>query len=428
MEVARETRFSVHSAPKLSVADFVHLVIGEVGKERSSSLNHLANELGQSSNALISKQGLDKRFSEKSVNLVKSLFEKAMGMHASPSVPLAEGVLDRFGRVRIKDGTRFDLDPAHSGHFAGFGGKCCSSSGMCVQFEYDLKAQSILEVGLTAANVPDGKGSGTFSVDILPGDLILRDLGYFNLSAIGQIVEKGAYVVTKLNNMTKLYARSEDGSLQAFDYRKVLSGLQGGVCEIPVLVGETAKIPMRLIISRTGAEVRDKRVRRANKASRKKGCSTTDLYRLKAGYNFLLTNIGPEVSALDTYSLYRLRWQVELVFKNFKSVYGIHKVSRMKFERWMTLFYARLLVIAVDFKLFQYRQGREHVLGKALLSIQKAARTYMGHLDDLLQMVAQGRERIDELTELRMGRLDRGHRLEKKKNARGLEDILMLSI
>ena len=107
-----------------------------------------------------------------------------MGMHAFPVLPLGEGVLDRFGRIRIKDGTRFDLDPAHGGHFAGFGGKCSSSSGMCVQFEYDLKAQSILEVGLTPANVPDGKNSGTFTVDILPDDLILRDLGYFNLAAI----------------------------------------------------------------------------------------------------------------------------------------------------------------------------------------------------------------------------------------------------
>lgn len=422
--IARTTRFSIHSASKLSVVDFVRLVLGEVGKERNSSLNHLANVLGQSTGKVISKQGLDKRFSAKSVDLLRVLFEKAIGAQAFALYPLAEGLLDRFGRIRIKDGTRFDLDPAHEGHFPGFGGKCTSKSGMCVQFEYDLKSQSILEVGITSAKVPDRKNSDVFSVEVLPRDLVLRDLGYFSLDAIGKIIKANAYVVTKLNTSVKLHTRSEDGGFDAFDFQKVLPGLGGAISEMAVFVGGEAKIPMRLVITAVGVQVRDKRIRNANKEARKKGYKVSDLYKLKAGYNFLLTNIGGGISAIEICKLYRLRWQVELVFKNFKSVYGIHKAPKMKFERWMTLFYAKLLITALDFRLFSYKQKEQYLHEKALLSIQKVGKTLVAYLGDLLEMIGQDNERVNRLVGLRLGRLGRGHRLEKRKNRIGIEEIL----
>ncbi|WP_195655631.1 transposase [Bacteroides sp. 1001136B_160425_E2] len=59
-----------------------------------------------------------------------------------------------------------------------------------------------------------------------------------------------------------------------------------------------------------------------------------------------MTNVPSYIlSAKDIQDLYHIRWQIELIFKQWKSTYGIHRISTMKVYRFLCMFYAKLILI-----------------------------------------------------------------------------------
>jgi len=84
----------------------------------------------------LSKQGLDNRFSSKSVDFSKKLLEDAIHNQVLDSLSCDTSQL--FNRVLIKDSTRFDLNESLKEKFPGFGGDA-SKAGASIQFEFDLK-------------------------------------------------------------------------------------------------------------------------------------------------------------------------------------------------------------------------------------------------------------------------------------------------
>ncbi|WP_412675036.1 transposase [Bacillus mycoides] len=60
--------------------------------------------------------------------------------------------------------------------------------------------------------------------------------------------------------------------------------------------------------------------------------------------NLLVTNAPSEIlPATEVYAFYSLRWQVEIVFKTWKSIFSIHVNKRMKLERFQCHLYGQLL-------------------------------------------------------------------------------------
>jgi hypothetical protein len=60
--------------------------------------------------------------------------------------------------------------------------------------------------------------------------------------------------------------------------------------------------------------------------------------------NLLVTNAPSEIlPATEVYAFYSLRWQVEIVFKTWKSIFSIHVNKRMKLERFQCHLYGQFL-------------------------------------------------------------------------------------
>ncbi|WP_412760850.1 transposase, partial [Pallidibacillus thermolactis] len=45
----------------------------------------------------------------------------------------------------------------------------------------------------------------------------------------------------------------------------------------------------------------------------------------------------------DVFSIYSLRWQIEILFKTWKSLFGIHEVKNIKKERFECHLYGTLI-------------------------------------------------------------------------------------
>jgi Transposase DDE domain. len=76
-----------------------------------------------------------------------------------------------------------------------------------------------------------------------------------------------------------------------------------------------------------------RRIRKATKknASKTKSKTLSKEYKSRAGLNLFITNSADSIITLDNaWKIYKLRWQIELIFKIWKSICKIDKVKRLK--------------------------------------------------------------------------------------------------
>ena len=122
------------------------------------------------------------------------------------------------------------------------------------------------------------------------------------------------------------------------------------------------RIPIRLIVYRLPSDVYRKRQKAAIKAAKRKGRGISLSYLKFLKYTFFITNVPAALWSMEVVgTIYRLRWQVELVFKNWKSLFQINVLKGTRPERILCLIYGRLIVILVVQRLL------------ALASVQAAA-------------------------------------------------------
>lgn len=118
-----------------------------------------------------------------------------------------------------------------------------------------------------------------------------------------------------------------------------------------VYLGKKQQIPLRLVIEKLPEEVKNKRLQKlknqqANQSKQKKAYQTSELKKLLCGYNLFLTNVSQEVLTLSQIAqFYRLRWQIELLFKIWKSLLTIDKMGKMSMFRFECYLYGKLMAI-----------------------------------------------------------------------------------
>ncbi len=120
-------------------------------------------------------------------------------------------------------------------------------------------------------------------------------------------------------------------------------------------IGKKGKISQYVLIAyRLPQEVVSERRRKARKSAQKKGRTPTKDYMAWLGFSFFITNVPDDIwTAEIPGTIYRIRWQIELIFKNWKSLLHIHVLRGFKPERIRCLIYGKL--IAAAFMTMGYR-------------------------------------------------------------------------
>ena len=246
------------------------IMMYDASSAKLNSLNQLAIEAQSEHDIGITKQGLDKRFNNHTIDFLKHLIEMQMSVKLDQQIDA--GWLGSFDRVLIKDGTRFKLPEAYQDLLPGSGGSG-SKAGACLQLEYDFKCGSITDLTLTPANRPDVRDAKEVMDTVMSNDLVIRDLGYYSFSSLQNISGKGAFYISRLGFTTIVYEMI-NGKWQRLDF-KVLFGYmkqhQLFRIEIVALIGAKEKIPVRLVVELMPEVVYEERMRKVRKIHQKKG-------------------------------------------------------------------------------------------------------------------------------------------------------------
>lgn len=172
--------------------------------------------------------------------------------------------------------------------------------------------------------VTDQKGGERLDrFEITPGVLYIADAGYLQPARIGTVLKAGADVLIRMawRNGTWL-----DGRGKPFDFIAVFKKARRGLIDQPIHLRPAKGEPLalRFVAVRLPAEKREQARKRAERAAQQSRYGITPERLMAAEWVMLVTSLTTQQADTATVlNLYRLRWRVELAFKNLKSIVGL---------------------------------------------------------------------------------------------------------
>jgi hypothetical protein len=430
-ELAVSSGFCSRSS-KLKAEVFFDMLFYTVSLRQNSSLSFMVSHLKSNNGISISKQSLDERFNLKCVEFIRAVLKEVLENRLSE---LYSGkLLPSFKRIRIKDSTKFMAPPSMEADYRGSGGDAGSrsSAGVSIQYEYDLKSGEVTDLSLTPGMRNDRRDAGESAENVQPGDLIIRDLGYFSTAVFEKCAGNQAFFLSRLESGTNVY--DENHQLLSFKdiYKQMRkSGIRRK--EIAVFTGKKTRLGVRLFLEQVPDEVYEKRIREKEKKSKGQGRGELkEETKIRCRFNLMVTNAKESMlSGEDFLSLYRLRWQIELNFKIWKSVFNLDSFQRMKAHRYIALLYARLLLIIINLQLTHTLQGilaRRERDKIRMLSPAKTMKTLTHLFREVFSMFRDSRQKCLQTAFYLQLKLSEDHWIEGKKNKLSSPEILYLFI
>jgi hypothetical protein len=353
--IARKTGF-LKREKKLSPLMFLSsLVCADLSQCKISLLN-LKGEIQEQFHCSISREGLHKRFTQAAVDFLRTTFVRLLW--ESSAQELGNNITSsKFNRITIKDSTKFRLDKTLIDQYPGYKSFKKEYSLMNIQYEFDIISGNWLSTELTKATRNDQLDSRETIKDIEKNDLCIRDLGYVTMPYLKGVINAEAYFLNRLPPKMGTF-QIKNGKLQPVDWGKIHSLMQRRSLPhlaIDVFLDKKMTVKVRMIIEAVPEQIAQKRINDATVAGKRKdGYTPTKEYKIKSHYNIFITNAPEEKMPLaEASTYYRLRWQIELIFKTWKSLASIDKVKKVKKERFECQLYARLIWILLNWKIFQ---------------------------------------------------------------------------
>jgi hypothetical protein len=374
-QLAKLTGFIKRSGGEITPFSFMYIVsFGFLGNGHIA-LNYLVAGLRNHFNVNVSAQGLSKRInSASSVKFLKKILQKLLAVQLKIGLKNSfSEQFEMFKGIYLQDSTQISLNEALSKDFKGQGGGG-STSALKLDFIYDIANLLVYGIKITDATTNDQTHAKEVLKYIKPGVLILRDLGYFTISVLQKIQEKKAYFLSRLSISTNVYLNPEDE--EPIDVPKFLKKLHEegkDSVNLKVYLGKIERFETRLVAEKVPLHVSKQRSARFKKDRKKEPSSS---YVEWCNFSIFVTNI-PETmfSGKMIIALYKIRWQIELLFKNFKSNIEINILKGTNKNRIESLLYGKLITIVVMFVIQNYAaniaKGKE-ISGDKLLKLLKS--------------------------------------------------------
>ncbi|EHL68189.1 hypothetical protein HMPREF1014_04739 [Bacillus sp. 7_6_55CFAA_CT2] len=367
-DLARDVRF-VQRTSKYQAKDFVALCVWMNHNVATTSLTQLSSCLEASTEVLISPEGLNQRFNQAAVQFLQHILAELLNQKLASSMPISSPYTSVFKRIRILDSTAFQLPYVFSSVYPG-AGECSHKAGIKIQLEYDLLSGQFLHIHTGPGKQHDRTYGSLCAPTVTANDLCIRDLGYFHLKDLQYIQDKEAYYISRIKSNTRIYQKNsnpnyfQDGRIKKgieyiqIDMETLMNSLQPGkTCEI-AYVGMIDKVPARVIVHRLTKQQQQKRLQDQAVREKKKGMKYSPRSKRLSSINVYMTNTPTDIVPMgQVHDWYSLRWQIEILFKTWKSFFQIHHCKKIKPERLECHLYGQLIAILLCSSImFQMRQ------------------------------------------------------------------------
>ncbi|HEX2672816.1 MAG TPA: IS4 family transposase [Polyangiaceae bacterium] len=251
-----------------------------------------------------------RRMAHKMVPVLKKLLRRRLRELSREAHPELRGRLESFADVFVPDGCGFKLAAALSGSYSGTG----QPAELKLHAVYSVRAGAVISTRTTAGSVHDSDG---FAPTWAPGALYIWDLAF---NCYGRFIDArlaGAHVLQRLKdgaNPIALASYGPDG------HRRALAGSDGK----PLTFNDACTFGFvhRQRVLDLDVELEDDQGR--------KTIARVVCVPFASEDRYYLTSLPRDVfSAYDVAELYRVRWEVELFFRNWKGGVRLDQVRRL---------------------------------------------------------------------------------------------------
>lgn len=297
----------------------------------------------------VSVQGLEQRFSEKSVVFMRSLLEN--GLEQIVRNEAQSTLLPPFNGVYLTDCTRL----------------VWGQMGVKMGVRWELQGGQ-LQAHLSELKQHDQK-TAVVEYPLPTGALHLGDLGFFKLQRFQDWNSQGVYWLTRFKVGTRLHTTSGE----ALDLLQLLETTTEPVV-MPVQVGLKTRFEAYLVAAPTPEAAYAQRQARLQEQARLDMRPLSERKAALARWTIYLTNI-PDLTFDQAHILARTRWQIELLFKLWKSHAQVLVSRSADPIRQQCEGYAKLLGVLVAHWLLLVSGWQPHTLG--LLAALRLLRAYV---------------------------------------------------
>lgn len=343
-KLSKESKFVIRNS-KLTGEKFAKgLIFGWQGNP-DASLHQLKKTL-DIFGVKISEQGLDKRFSKESAEFMELLLNKVLSI-LTISSQLNSELINKFSDIKIYDSSSIYLPTDLIEHWTGPGGTKGSKVNSVIKLSTSLSLKTgSLKIVLEDGFVHDNNSELIRKDKIEKGALLIKDLGYYSLECFKEISRHQAYYCSRLKSDTKVF------SLSGKEINLVNLMANKNFIDKDVFLGKSQQLKCRMVIVRLPEQLREQRIEKLFKKAIREGKKISERKLSLSNFNIFITNLSPqELNLEELLILMKSRWQIELLFKLWKSYCKIDESRSEKPYRILTELYAKLIGVIISHNL-----------------------------------------------------------------------------
>jgi len=295
----------------------------------------------------VRRQALEQRLTLETTEMLKTTLDAAItAMLEVASRREALDLLQKFSGVYVQDSTWITLpDELHETWKGQPKKNHPNKAGLKLHLCFDVLTGRFQDFQLTDGMTADATAAKA-SDPLQEGSLRLADLAYFSLDEFEKLTENKVYWISRLK--ANSYLADESG--ERIDLEKTLNAEgENTYIRKPIRIGKRKQLQVYLIAERLSEAETNKRRRYIRQRAKRKAKTPSKALLRLAGYNLYITNIEEhKLTPKQICVIVGIRWQIELMFKSFKSISKLQVSRSQKPYRILAEIYAKLIALLIQ--------------------------------------------------------------------------------
>lgn len=297
-----------------------HFVVGFIISccNGNSTFSEWALQISLLNGKRVSKQAVFDRLQAGATVFARQLLEKVLLQQSGKG--FTSKLFNGFGKVLLQDSTTLRLPQVLAAMFPGNHSRGEQKAVARIQSILDIKAMRFICFSLGAFTNNDQSASRNIISLVKKGDLVIRDLGYFSIAVFEKLIKAQVHILSRLRYGITITDKQGKPILLK-DLLKQKNGVDRWV-----YIGSEKKAWVRLVMLPVPPQQAAEKIRKA-KQDRDARLNHSQQYYQWLKFNVYITTVDEKVwTANEVYKAYRVRWQIEIIFKSWKTGFNLQHV------------------------------------------------------------------------------------------------------